>query len=502
MNITVRTGKIQNLHTNILCVFLFQETKKGEDWLREVDRVSGRRLAGILNTGDFKGELNETVLVYSSDKSSVKRILLVGMGKKREFNGEKARQVFGTAAKQAKSLKLKRFILCLTGISDGGLSPREISHYAAEGAVMSLYEFTKFKTEDTKKITPVTEIGLYDTERKNFDEYRSGAEEGLVFAKGTSYARDLASNPGNTVTPTYLAEDARKIAKENGFKCTVFDKAKLSKMGMNALLGVARGSSEPPYLIVLEYKCGVKDADTVALVGKGVTFDSGGISLKPSKKMEEMKYDMCGAAAVLGVMKILKEIPGKLKVNVIGIITTTENLPGGKALKPGDIITTYSGLTVEVINTDAEGRLILSDALAYAVDKYKPDAIVDLATLTGAIVVALGHYATGMFGNNALLLKKVSTAADKSGDMVWEMPLYQEYDEHIKSSVADIKNSNGPGAGATFGAAFLQKFVKKTPWVHLDIAGTAWDVNEKSYLPKGPTGVGVRLLARLLMDWK
>ena len=272
---------------------------------------------------------------------------------------------------------------------------------------------------------------------------------------------------------------------------------------MYALLGVAKGSSEPPRLIILEYNCGHAkrdSADTIALVGKGLTFDSGGISIKPSKKMEEMKYDMCGAAAVLGIMKLVKQL--RPPVNVIGVVASAENLPSGKALKPGDIVTTYSGLTVEVINTDAEGRLVLSDALAYTIDKFKPDAVIDLATLTGAVIVALGHYATGMLGNNPALLKKVMTAAQKSGEMVWELPIYPEFDEHLKSDVADIKNSDGPGAGTIFGAAFLRKFVKKTPWVHLDIAGTAWDVKEKSYLPKGPTGVGVRLLARLLKDWQ
>lgn len=502
MNIAVRTGKIQNLKTNMLALFVYQDMQAIDGWKKELDKVTGKRISSTLKMNDFKGELNEKLLVYCSEKSQIKRVLLVGMGKKREFNGEKARQVFGTAAKHGSGLKLKRFVLCLTGVEPDGLSRSELAHAAAESSVMSLYRFDSFKTEDKKSHTPVTEITLHDISRSHIVELRKGAEEGSVFAEGTCYARDLASNPGNVVTPSYLANEAKTIARESGFKCTILDENKLSKSGMNALLGVAQGSNEPPRLIVLEYKCGDKSAPTVALVGKGVTFDSGGISLKPSRKMEEMKYDMCGSAAVLGVMKILKSIPGTINVNVIGVVATTENLPGGKALKPGDIIKTYAGITVEVINTDAEGRLILSDALAYAVDKYKPDALIDLATLTGAIVVALGHYATGMFGNNTGFLKNVKSAAAASGDSVWEMPIYPEFDDHIKSDVADIKNSNGPGAGATFGAAFLQKFVGKTPWVHLDIAGTAWNVKEKSYLPKGPTGVGVRLLARLLKDWK
>ena len=500
MDILVKTGKIENLRTELLAVYLFQEVKSVDGWLKELDKVTGKRLQEVFKLHDFKGELNETLVLYSPAKSPVKRVVLIGLGKKRDFGIEKARQTFGTAAKIAKGKKIKRFINCIAGIDSPKVSKQEVAHASVEGTMLSVYQFTKFKTENVKKITHVDSMQLFDISKKEIEELRTGIEVGRVFSESTIFARDLASNPGNVVTPEYLADEAKQFAKENGLKCTVFGEKKLKELKMNALLGVAQGSVKEPRLILLEYKCNLKNAETVAIVGKGITFDTGGTSLKPSRKMEEMKYDMCGAAAVLGLMKHIHRL--KPPVNVVGIITSAENMPGGNAIKPGDIITAYSGLTVEVINTDAEGRLVLCDALAYAVDAYKPDALIDLATLTGAVVIALSHYATGMLGNNASLLKKVSDAGEKTGEKVWELPIFPEFDEHIKSDTADIRNSNGPGGGTIYGAAFLKKFVGKTPWVHLDIAGTAWDVKEKSYLPKGPTGVGARLCAQVLKDWK
>jgi len=498
MKITVKTGKFETIRTEMLAVFFFEGTKQVKGWLKDLDAVVKGRISEILRTGDFKGKLNESILLYSPDKSGIRRVLLTGMGKKKEFNAEKGRQVFGTAAKSAREKKLTEFMLCLTGIDVGELTVRELAQAAAEGTVLSLYRFTKFKTDDKKKTKTINKLVLFEINKKNLNSLRDGAAEGKLLADATCYARDLASYPGNIATPSFLAQEAKVLAKENGLTCRIYNREQMKRMKMNAILGVAQGSHEPPRFIVLEYNCGNKQAKTIALVGKGITFDAGGISLKPSKKMDEMKYDMCGAAAVLSVMKIIKKL--RPKVNVIGIVAATENLPGGSALKPGDIITTYSGATVEIINTDAEGRLILSDALSYTVDKLKPDAVIDLATLTGACITALGHYATGMLGNNPDLINKVKKAGEKSGEMVWQLPLYPEFDEHIKSKIADIKNANGVGGGTILGAAFLKRFVGKTKWVHLDIAGTAWGVKEKSYLPKGPTGVGVRLLANLLKE--
>ncbi|MCP4725450.1 MAG: leucyl aminopeptidase [bacterium] len=500
MKITVKTGKFENINTPLLVVFLFQENRKVTDWLKSLDKIVKGRVSEVFKARDFKGELNESLAVLAPESSGIKRVLLMGMGKKKEFNGDKARQVFGTAAKYADKKEVKRLTMNITAFSDTELKKGEIGRAASEGINLSLYKFTKFKTEDKKKDINVNNVTIHDITRAGSDRLKKGINEGGIISRGVCYTRDLASNPPNIVTPAYLAEEAKTIAKESGLKFTVLNKKKLEELNMNALLGVGKGSHQPPVLGVIEYDCGQEKAETVALVGKGITFDSGGISLKPGRKMEEMKFDMSGAAAVLGTMKIINDL--KPKVNVVGVFAAAENLPGGSALKPSDIITAYSGLTIEVINTDAEGRLVLADALAYTVDKYKPDAMLDIATLTGAVVVALGHVATGMLGNNPPLLKKVAAAGELSGDKVWELPIFPEFDEEIKSKYADIKNSNGPGGGTIFGASFLKKFVGKTPWVHLDIAGTAWDVKEKSYLPAGSTGVGVRLFSQLLLNWK
>lgn len=499
MEILIKTGKLQNIRTNFLAVFLFQENRRVEGWIKVLDDMSGGRISTLFRLRDFKGELIETSLLYFPDDASIRRLLIVGMGKKRDFDLEKARQVFGTAAKFAETKNLKRITLSLSGLDSTGYSRKDLAKAVAESTVMSLYRFKEYKTEKDEKTSPV-QASIYDARRVHLEELREGADDGSRYAAGVCYARDLASHPGNVVTPSYLADEARKIAGENGYKCTILGEEELKKNKMNTILSVGQGSRKESKLIILEYDCGIPEAEKVALVGKGITFDTGGISIKPSKKMEEMKFDMCGAAAVLGTMKVLSDL--KPEVNITAVVASAENMPDGEATRPGDIIRTYSGKTVEVINTDAEGRLVLCDALSYTIEKYKPDAIIDIATLTGAVIVALGHYASGMLGTNQQLIKKISAAAEQSGDAVWELPLYPEYDEHLKSDFADIRNSNGPGAGTIFGGAFLKQFVGKTPWVHLDIAGTAWDVKEKSYLPKGPTGFGVRLFLQLIQNWK
>jgi len=325
-----------------------------------------------------------------------------------------------------------------------------------------------------------------------------GLRMGKIISEAVCMTRDLVNAPGNSITPTALAQKAQQIAKEHGMDCQVMGVSQAEAMGMGAFAAVAKGSQEPGKFITLEYNKG-KGLDTIALVGKGITFDSGGISIKPSERMERMKDDMSGAAAVLATMKAASEL--RLPLHLVGIIPATENLPGGRAYKPGDVLKTLSGQTVEVISTDAEGRLILSDSLYYSL-RYQPKAIVDLATLTGACVIALGDYVIGLFGNDEPLVKRIEEASKKTGEKVWRLPLWDEYFEYLKSDVADFRNVGTRSAGAIIGGIFLNKFVEKTPWVHLDIAGPASIDKERPYIPSGGTGVGVRLLIQLLRDWK
>ncbi len=324
-----------------------------------------------------------------------------------------------------------------------------------------------------------------------------GLSLGRVISEAVCLARDWVNAPSNQATPTFLAQKAQEIAKERGMEIQIFDVDQAEALGMGAFVAVAKGSREPAKFITLEYNKG-KNLDRIVLVGKGITFDSGGISIKPSEKMDRMKDDMSGAAAVLAAMKAASEL--QIPLHLIGLLPLTENLPSGKAYKPGDILRTLSGQTVEVISTDAEGRLILADALTYGLN-YQPKAIIDLATLTGACVIALGDYVIGLFGNDDLLLRRIQDASGKTGEKVWQLPLWEEYFENLKSDVADFKNVGTRSAGAINGAIFLSKFVGKTPWAHLDIAGPAYIEKERPYIPKGGTGVGVRLLIQLLRDW-
>jgi leucyl aminopeptidase len=328
---------------------------------------------------------------------------------------------------------------------------------------------------------------------------KSAAKTAEIIARAVYFTRDMVSATANTMTPSDMANEARKVASRKNVTLKVLDEKNMKKIGMNTLLGVAKGSDEPAKFIILEYHGGKKADPTLALVGKGLTFDSGGICIKPSENMDEMKSDMAGGAAVMGTIMAVSDL--QMKVNVVGLIPATENLPGGKACKPGDILKSLSGQTIEVVNTDAEGRLILADALTFAV-KFKPAAIIDLATLTGACVIALGDHVAGMMGTDEMLKKKINEAALVTGERVWELPLWEDYHDLIKSDIADYKNTGGRPGGAITAAAFLSKFVGNYPWVHLDIAGPSWLAKDKPYIPKGASGVGVRLLVHLLKDWQ
>jgi leucyl aminopeptidase len=448
-------------------------------------------LERAIASGDYKGKKDETLLVYGGGKAQ--RILLVGVGKAADITRSSLRRAAAIAAKRARGLGTKAFALAVAKEARGGLGAAEVAQVTIEGAAQGGWQFNELKKqpEDPKPELESLEL-VVDSADKEAAE--AGRRIGDAMAAGYLFTRNLQMQPGNVATPSYLAEQAKKLGATYGFTVTILDKAQIKKEGMGALLAVAQGSAEEPRFIVMEYAGG--SGAPVALIGKGVTFDSGGISIKPALNMEDMKFDKSGATAVLGAFEVLGRL--KPKINVVGLIPATENLPSGTAIKPGDVVKSHLGKTIEIINTDAEGRLILCDALSYA-RRFKPAAAIDAATLTGAVVVALGHHAIGMLGNDEALLAEVRDAGERAGERCWPLPLWDDYRDLLKSDVADVKNSGGRAAGTIAGAWFLREFVDGFPWVHLDIAGTAYLEGEGASHAKGPTAVGVRLFTEFLL---
>src|SRR6266508_137422 len=459
--------------------------------LTELDRAAGGVIARAVTSGDFKGKRDETALLYPSG-GKAERLLLVGMGKPGDVTRTSVRRAAAVAAKRARALGAKQLAVAVA--ARNGVSGKDLGQVVVEGAAQGAWAFTELKAapEEPKADVEAVAIVCEPTEAK---DVAAGQRVGDAVAAGHRLTRYLQMQPGNVCTPSYLADRAKQLADAYGFAVTVLDRAALTKEGMGALLAVAQGSAQEPRFIVLEYR-GAGDSAPVALVGKGVTFDSGGISIKPAQNMEDMKFDMSGAAAVLGAFEVLGRL--KPKINVVGLIPATENLPSGTAIKPGDVIKSHFGKTIEIINTDAEGRLILCDALSY-VRRFKPAAVLDAATLTGAVVVALGHVAIGALGNDEALLAEVRDAGERAGERCWPLPLWDDYRELLKSDIADLKNSGGRGAGTIAGGWFLREFVDGFPWVHLDIAGTAYTDGEGPHQAKGPTAVGVRLFTEFIL---
>ncbi len=470
---------------------------------KDVQKVIRR----AFEAGDFKSKEEQTLLFYPDNSKMIaaKRVLVVGLGDlkgkdektvpSRAELAERVRKVGGVVAKTAQSTGAKKIIVEVPEVA--GLEGEQTAQALSEGLLLGAYQFKKYKEKDEEDQSGnLTEIALSGA---NETAVRGGMKIGSIGAKAACLARDMANEPGNVWTPESFATAAKEMADSSGLICKVFGKAALKRLGCGGILGVNSGSAKPPAMVTLKYHSS-PEKPTLLLVGKGLTFDSGGISIKPSNGMEEMKYDMCGGAAVLAVMQAVGELKPR-DVNVIAIVPATENLPGSAALKPGDIITQYGGKTVEVVNTDAEGRLILADALAYGVEQFKPAAVVDLATLTGAVVVALGHHRTGLMGTDDELADKLLQAGENVGEPLWRLPLGPEYRKQIDSKIADIKNVGDRMAGTITAASFLQEFVGDTPWAHLDIAGTAWDFTEKPYIPKGPSGTGVRTLLEFINNY-
>jgi len=454
-------------------------------------------IAGLLEPADFRGSANQTLLLYPRGATPARRLLLVGLGKREAFTTDGIRQIGAIAVKQAQSLKVAS-----VAVGVQGELPLRIDHVAqafAEGIELGTYRYARYRTDAASAQNFNVEQVTVFVRGGNEDAVRAGLSVGQVVGQGVQLARDLVNGPGYYMTPARLGDAARYLGDQLGLKVTVLDKAQLTEQGFGGILAVGKGSDNDPRFIVMEYGEPGAGKPTICLVAKGLTFDSGGLSLKPAEAMETMKSDMGGAASVFGAMQVVARL--KLPLHVVGLVSSAENMPSSNAYRPGDVITTLSGKTIEVINTDAEGRIILSDALFYA-QRYNPAAIVELSTLTGAIIIALGSHATGMMATDQALADRISRAGEASDERVWQLPLWDVYHQMIKSEIADLKNIGGRPAGSITAGAFLAAFVGGYPFAHLDVAGTAWaDRPAKSYDSHGGTGVGVRLLTEFLRGY-
>jgi leucyl aminopeptidase len=500
---TVASGDLEKFCGDLL-VYCFIQSDKG---LPECDKAIRNPLQKAFEYGDFSGKSGEQMLLYPDSEQiaagiRAKRIAICGIGKIVSTTSvadvrELFRKLGGGIAKLAEKVKALHIMIQLPVLEK--IDGVQTAECVVEGVALGDYRFVKYKKPDPeeKSYPGLQKVMLVS------DSAESSIRRGLVMgenaAKAACLARDMANEPANKWTPENFAVLGRTLAGKYAMKCRVLEKKDMLRLKMGGILAVNQGSSEPPKMVILEYSC-KKNKQTLLVVGKGLTFDSGGISLKPAAGMEDMKYDMCGGAAVLAFMQAVGI--EKPNLNIIAMIPATDNMSGSSAVKPGDVITHYGGITSEIVNTDAEGRMILADALAYGIKKFKPDCVIDLATLTGAAIIGLGHHYTGLLSNNDTLVKRLVEAGERSGEPLWRLPLGKDYTKQIDSKVADIKNAGGKAGGTITAAAYLEKFVGETIWAHLDIAGTAWDFTEKPYIPKGPSGIGVRTLLELVRDWK
>jgi len=476
-----------------LAVAVFKDEKAGSGVLKSLDAATGGMIAEAIESEEFNGKQGDTAYFHvSSNALKARRILLIGCGDRNSYKAAQIGQMGGTATRFLRAKNVKTIAIMPRADGDA----ERVAQIAAAGAVMGLFEPDKYRTKEKEKreIKSATII-IEGADKKALQR---GADRGRIIGESTNFTRDLANEPGRYLTPTILADRARQMAKEVGLSYDALDQKRMEKLGMGSLLGVSRGSDEPPRLIVMKYEPArgrARKGELLALVGKGITFDSGGISLKPGENMELMKYDMTGAATVIGTMRAIAQL--RPSVPVLGVAPCCENLPSGKATKPGDVLEAMSGKTIEVINTDAEGRLVLADAIAYA-KKLGATRIIDMATLTGAVSIALGDVNTAILGTDQGLIDGVISAGKEVGEKFWQLPLDEEYTKQIKSDIADIRNVGGKKAGTITAAAFLKEFAEDTPWAHLDIAGTAWGDPATPYRSKGPTGIAVRTLIEFI----
>ncbi len=494
MQIESTSGSYRDLDVQALAIAVFKDEKADDGFLKDLDSITGGVIMAVLDSEELKGKESETVYLHLIGNTQIKaqRLLLVGVGERADYTGAQVSQMAGTAVRALRGKNVKS--IAVVPRSEG--TAEEIASMAIEGSVMALFDPDKYRTtekeeRDIEKLIVVLD-GADETSLKR------GIERGRIVGESVNFTRDLANEPGAYMTPTNMSERARDVANDFGLSIDVLDEARMEQEGMGSLLSVSRGSEEPAKLIILKYTpptVAEGNEDLLAFVGKGITFDSGGISLKPGENMELMKYDMTGGATVMGAMRAIAQL--KPSIPVLGVIPCAENLPSGKATKPGDVVRAMTGKTIEVINTDAEGRLILADAIAYA-KKLGATRIIDMATLTGAVSIALGDVNTAVLGTDQELVDEIIIAGKEAGEKFWQLPLDKEYSKQIKSDIADIKNVGGRKAGTITAAAFLKEFADGISWAHLDIAGTAWADEAMPYRSKGPTGIAVRTLLRVV----
>ena len=491
MEFSIKSGNPEKQRGACVVVGVF-ESRKLTPSADLIDSASQSLLSDLLRRGDMDGKAGSTLLLHNVPGTVCDRVLLVGLGKEKEFRDKAYCAAIRNALKALRDTGAQNATIFLTEVPVAKRTTEWRIRHAAMLSLDSTYRFDQFKSKKNENHSKLRKLAFAVEQRSELALAEDALLQGQAIAEGMALAKTLGNLPGNVCTPTYLADTALQIAEDHAIQCEILERADMEALGMHSLLSVAKGSHQPPKLIVLQYKGGEESDKPLLLIGKGITFDSGGISLKPGEGMDEMKFDMCGAASVLGTLKAVALM--KLPINLTVIVPTTENMPGGAASKPGDIVASMSGQTIEILNTDAEGRLILCDALTYA-ERFSPDAVIDVATLTGACVIALGHVATGLFANDDALARELLSAGDEALDRAWQMPLWDDYQDLLTSNFADMANIGGRPAGSVSAACFLSRFAKKYEWAHLDIAGTAW----KSGAEKGATGRPVPLLAHYLL---
>jgi len=494
LEIRVIQGSITEVPSDALIVNLFEGVTAPGGATGAVDRALEGLIGELIESGEVKGNLNEVTLIHTHAEIGPKRVLVIGLGKAEEFDLFGVRKVAGTAVRSLRKKGVREATSIVHGAGIGGLAIEDAARALVQGSIVGSYQPDQYKTSD-KDSAAVEKLTIVERDGDKIPAIQAGAGTGAVVANAINDARTLGNEPSNNMTPSILAERAREVANRFGLEIEVLDEARMRDLGMNALLSVAQGSAQPPRLIVLKYKSPGANR-TIGFVGKGLTFDSGGISIKAHEGMEYMKFDMCGGAAVIQALRAVAEL--KPRINVLGLVPASENMPGSAAYKPGDVIKCLSGKTVEIITTDAEGRMMLADAITYA-KRLGAQSLVDVATLTGSCVIALGNDYTGVMGSDRELLRALQESASSAGEKVWEFPLPPEYKDQLKSEIADLKNVGTKYGGAITGGLFLREFAEDTPWVHMDIAGTAYAEKEEPYRAAGATGVGVGTLASLAM---